>query len=261
MVEILFLCSMTEDDMAGVCLLLQLRYLKITSYANYGPYLVVPPEILNLRSLETLDLRNVADSHPTLPEEIAHLSSLRHLLLPPEVILPDDIGRMKSLRTLRIFDMFKNSVACINGLGELTNLRDLQVRFYNPLYDGDKNVALCSALQKLAGGNLKHLSIISDDPMDEHPKHYQLDCMQSLPGNLEKLYLEDRMPTIPNWIGQLGNLYDINLAGIERLNPQGIDILAKLPALLYLTMYIPICITETIVIRVGGGSGAAFPAL
>ncbi|KAF7066526.1 hypothetical protein CFC21_072497 [Triticum aestivum] len=256
--------SMTEDDMAGVCLLLHLRYLKIISYTIHGYDLVVPPEILNLWSLETLDLRDF-DGIPTLPEEIAHLSSLRHLLLPSNVVLPDDIGRMKSLHTIRSFDMCKNSVACINGLGELTNLRDLQLRFDDTLYDSDKgnNVALCSALQKLAGGNLKHLAIVSEDPCGNQslPRRHHLDCLHSLPGNLETLHLQDRMPTIPNWIGQLGNLYDINLEGIERLNPQGIDILAKLPALLYLKMYISICIAETIAIRGGSGSGAAFPSL
>uniref|UniRef100_A0A453L9Q9 NB-ARC domain-containing protein n=3 Tax=Aegilops tauschii TaxID=37682 RepID=A0A453L9Q9_AEGTS len=254
--------NMTVDDMAGVCLLLQLRYLKIISYADYGDDAVLlPPEILNLRFLETLDIADVGDA--TLPEEIAHLSSLRHLLLPSGIVLPDDIGRMKSLRTIRKFDMSQNSVACINGLGELTNLRDLQLSFYNPCYEGDKNVALCSALQELAGENLKHLAIVSEDVYGNQslPMYNQLKRLHSLPGNLETLHLEDRMPTIPNWIGQLGNLYDINLYGIERLNPQGIDILAKLPALLYLKMYIPIRIAETIVIRCGSGSGAAFPAL
>lgn len=160
--------------------------------------------------------------------------------------------------------MSKNSVACINGLGELTNLRDLQVRFFNLSYDVDKNVALCSVLQKLAGENIKYLAIVSDDSTDEYTTmHHQFDCVHSLQGNLETLHLEDCMPTIPNWTGQLGNLYDIDLAGIERLNPQGIDILAKLPALLYLKMYISICIYETIAIRggSGSGSGAAFPAL
>ncbi|KAM3276620.1 hypothetical protein ACQJBY_044810 [Aegilops geniculata] len=248
--------SMTVDDMAGVCLLHQLRYLKIEDLV------VVPHEILNLRSLETLDIANVHED--SLPEEIAHLSSLRHLLLPSEVGLPDDIGRMKSLRTIRKFDMSQNSVACINGLGELTNLRDLQLRFDDTLYDSDKgNVALCSALQKLAGENLKHLAIVSEDLDGDQslPMRHHLDCLHSLPGNLETLHLEDLMPTIPNWIGQLGNLYDINLDGIERLNPQGIDILAKLPALLYLKMYIPIYIAETIVIHGGNGSRAAFPAL
>ncbi|XP_048531051.1 disease resistance protein RGA5-like [Triticum urartu] len=255
-------CRMTLDDMVGVCLLLQLRYLKIAFDMLDDEFdLVVPPEILNLRSLETLDITDVQDA--TLTERIADLSSLRHLLLPLEVVLPDDIGRMKSLRTIRKFDMSKNSVACINGLGELTNLRDLQVRFDDTWNSDQKKVALCSALQKLAGENLKHLAIISEDVCGDQclPMCHQLNYLHSLTGNLETLRLEDRMPTIPNWIGQLGNLYDINLAGIERLNPQAIDILAKLPALLYLKMYILIFIAETIVIRGGSGSGTAFPAL
>lgn len=254
----------TVDDMARVCLLIQLRYLKNTFYMYCRNDLVIPPEILNLRSLETLDQIDVPGLYSALPEEIVHLSNLWHLLLPSGVVLPDDIGRMKSLRTIRKFDMSKNSVACINGLGELTNLRDLQVRFFNLSYDVDKNVALCSVLQKLAGENIKYLAIVSDDSTDEYTTmHHQFDCVHSLQGNLETLHLEDCMPTIPNWTGQLGNLYDIDLAGIERLNPQGIDILAKLPALLYLKMYISICIYETIAIRggSGSGSGAAFPAL
>lgn len=89
----------TVDDMARVCLLIQLRYLKNTFYMYCRNDLVIPPEILNLRSLETLDQIDVPGLYSALPEEIVHLSNLWHLLLPSGVVLPDDIGRMKSLRT------------------------------------------------------------------------------------------------------------------------------------------------------------------
>ena len=71
----------------------------------------------------------------SLPSDIVTLPRLSHLSYSNGLVLPDGIGKLKSLRTLRGAAFLESSVDNIKGLGELTNLRELEMfselRFYN----------------------------------------------------------------------------------------------------------------------------------
>jgi hypothetical protein len=58
-----------------------------------------------------------------LPSDTVHLSRLLHLIVPGGTILPDGIGIMRSLHTIRRFRL-GNSLDNIKSLSELTNLTD-----------------------------------------------------------------------------------------------------------------------------------------
>uniref|UniRef100_J3NC13 Uncharacterized protein n=1 Tax=Oryza brachyantha TaxID=4533 RepID=J3NC13_ORYBR len=63
----------------------------------------------------------------TIPSELTALSQLEHLCVPLCTVLPNGIGKLSSLRTLENFDLARNPVDNIKGLGELTNMSDLKL--------------------------------------------------------------------------------------------------------------------------------------
>jgi disease resistance protein RPM1 len=63
----------------------------------------------------------------TIPSDVPHLKSLRHLNIPIDVKLPDGIGKMMTLRALGFFNVAENSIDNIRDPGELTNLMDLDL--------------------------------------------------------------------------------------------------------------------------------------
>jgi disease resistance protein RPM1 len=104
-------------DLTGISSLFLLRYLKV--FGNMKVEL--PSQIGKLQQLETLDL---GGSDSKLPSDIANLPLLLHLIIPEGIVFPDGIGRLRLVRTLGEFDLEKNSVENIKGLGEMTSLRD-----------------------------------------------------------------------------------------------------------------------------------------
>ncbi|CAL4903839.1 unnamed protein product [Urochloa decumbens] len=109
-------------DLTGLCGLFLLRYLKVSSNSS----LDLPHELWGLEYLETLVL-NVEKGTISVPSDVAHLCRLLHLIVPSGVSFADRIVSFKSLRTLGAFDVSTSSMDSIMSLGELTNLRDLQI--------------------------------------------------------------------------------------------------------------------------------------
>lgn len=79
-----------------------------------------------MKHLETLEIDYYSIS--SVPADIVDLPLLSHLILPWDVMLPDGIGRAKSLRTLNCFRVPKDSSEHSKGLGELTNLTELRLK-------------------------------------------------------------------------------------------------------------------------------------
>ncbi|KAJ1266814.1 hypothetical protein BS78_07G007400 [Paspalum vaginatum] len=157
-------------DLAGITHLPLLRYLKVEC-KNWFPdeseqRIVLPSQIRSLKHLETLELPDT--SVFTIPSDMVELPRLSHLVLPSGMRLPDDIGKMKSLRTWNCYSLHKNSPENTRALGELTNLTILKLNCRKAYWetkltrldDADTPEvtwmpALIYSLEKL--GNLKEL--------------------------------------------------------------------------------------------------------
>ncbi|XP_066323701.1 disease resistance protein RGA5-like [Miscanthus floridulus] len=116
-------------DLTCVSQLSQLRYLKVASEAWYLSgqecLVVLPNQVRRMHRLETLEIDLDVLSIPT---DIVHLPCLSHFIVRGLKTLPDGIGKVKSLRTLRRFRLpADSSDETIEGLGELTNLEELEL--------------------------------------------------------------------------------------------------------------------------------------
>ena len=222
-------------DLTGMCHLFLLRYLKVV--AAYGE-IVLPRKIQRLEQLETLELRTYEYSVVQVPSDIVHLRQLLHLIVPIGISLPSRIGSMKSLRTLRGFDLGMNSVENIRDLGGLTNLKDLEIcRVYRKQLDETEAAKLMNilrfSLEKLC--NLRYLCMESYLPSACSDA---LGSLSASPRLLRRLHLRGCMLSrVPEWIHELHNLYDLAL-GVKELLDDGVGIIAQLHSLIHLHLYI-----------------------
>ncbi|XP_020165042.1 disease resistance protein RGA5 [Aegilops tauschii subsp. strangulata] len=189
-------------DLTGISHLFQLRYLKIKT-----------------------------DGKIQVPSGVVHLGRLQHLIVPRRTILPNGIGNMKSLCTLQEFDVGLNSIDNIRDLGDLINLRDLRICGHlskmDELHDMERRQrldVLTRSLEKLC--DLRYLH------MDYNIKvSYVLSSLF-----LRRLHMLCPFPKVPNAIGELHNLFDLDLT-IEVLEDD-IAILAQLQSLNRLKLHI-----------------------
>jgi disease resistance protein RPM1 len=134
-------------DITGISSLFLLRYLKVA-----GNILVkLPSQIGKLQQLQTL---HIGDRVSKVPSDIASLPLLLHLNVCTARVFPDGIGRLRLLRTLRSFVLSKNSVENIEGLGEMTSLRDFEFRWMeeDDLVEGARRMdVLRSSLERISG--------------------------------------------------------------------------------------------------------------
>jgi hypothetical protein len=149
----------------------------------------------------------------------------------------------------------KNSVENIEGLGEMTSLRDFEFQWTgDDLVEGARRMdVLRSSLERISGslrvlkswglGDLDGWSTFSPPPI--HLREMQMWCCT--------------FSTIPEWFGQLRNLQslDIYVRGAG-LKDDGVAILAGLPSLVFVHLTSREPQEERVHIP---GSGMAFPAL
>lgn len=238
-------------NLSGISQLLQLRYFKISC----DNIVELPGQMRGLQFLETLEINARISS---VPLDIVHLPSLLHLRLRDEKILPDGIGRIRSLRTLEYFDLSSNCEDSVRSLGELTNLQDLHLMCSMTSSDEHLKrnlVALACSLGKL--GNLKSLTLtpgtlstavlFDGSNIVVFPPIF-LRTLELLPS----ICIFSRLPV---WIGHLHNLCTLKVL-VRELLMKDIDMLTGLPALTILSLYVRKPSTEVIVFN-----RAAFPVL
>uniref|UniRef100_A0A0A9FI80 C3H1-type domain-containing protein n=1 Tax=Arundo donax TaxID=35708 RepID=A0A0A9FI80_ARUDO len=242
----------TRFNLCGIHRLFQLRYLKVT--CNF--YLQLPTHMEGLYLLETLELNAKGTS---LPADIVHLQNLLHLHLPAETTLPDEMGRMRSLRTLQGFDLSRNAEDKVKSLEELTNLHELQLICTTASSDSvDRNLnVLCSILGSLC--NLKSLTLVRGISVTSNSVSIiDSSSMISPPVSLERLELHRAtciFPRLPRWLVQLGRICILKIGVVEILK-NDMDSLGELPALTVLSLNVRRPIVDRIVF-----SSGAFPAL
>lgn len=245
-------------DLTGICGLFLLRYVKIA--CDYNTSLQLPSQIGELRQLETFDLQ--WSPLVSIPPDIVGLPRLSHLAVPKCTLLPDGIGSLKSLRTLHGFDVSENSIDNVKCLGELNNMRDLDLYWSRTetLEEAENRMdALRSSLERLShSSNLKSLVLqnLSSTPL------VGWSTLSPPPRRLQKLDLFGCVfPRIPKWISQLSDLYRLVLR-VEKVvsskDDGDVDILARLASLIHLELQIEKCPEEMVIIT---GSGTAFQTL
>ncbi|XP_062199141.1 uncharacterized protein LOC133901703 [Phragmites australis] len=256
LVRVLILHIWTDQDtrsidLAKICELFQLRYLKIECNMTVE----LPTKILGLQYLITLEI----DARVTaVPSDIVRLQSLWHLRLPSEADLPNGIGCMTSLRSLGYFNLSTSSRENVLDLGKLTKLRDLHITCCtDPANRLVTNMELlasilggCSSLKSLVldGGASSSMCISCDDG---------LGSMSTPPAILERLELSWNcmFSSLPRWIGKLNNLCILKIA-LGKLSRDDINILKGLDALTALSLYVWTAPAERIVFHKEG-----FPVL
>jgi hypothetical protein len=237
-------------DIGGMCHLFQLRYLKIEAHGE----IVLSSKFRGLQQLETLEINSYGHK-VQVPSDIVHLRHLLHLIIHVGTILPDGIGNMKSLISLGRFDFGINSLDTIKGIGELTNLKDLQIccadqseLIYSldgsismeKMFDGmeaRRTDALRSSIGKLC--NLKYLSVVPPGVCSDISElHDVLSSVSPSPSHLQRLrLLYCWLPRVPKWIRDLHNLSYLDLA-IQEVLQDDVGILSQLPSLIDLYLHI-----------------------
>nr|AVR54599.1 PM21 [Dasypyrum villosum] len=208
-------------DLTAIGQLFQLRYLKVSASCRIN----FPTEFRKLVHLETLEVPGISGS---IPSDIVCLTRLSRLILPCLTCLPQGIANIKSLRALHCTQNI--SLEDINGLGELTSLREL--RLSTKVVAGEID-ALVSLIGKLH--DLKYLAVHA-----ESSKHH-CDPIYSLsnpPLHIEELNLFGcTLERVPTWIGDLHFLRILTLC-VDNLSNDEVHVVGKLPCLVHLDIWV-----------------------
>lgn len=179
--------------------------------------------------LETFDIDGSC-----IPMDIFLLPHLLHLHVPFVKRLPEGIGKMTSLQYLRGFDMRHTSFDSIKGLGELTDLSTLVLKTGLSEHVDVLNYSL---------GKLCNLELLQISSSDDSWIPDAL-TLSPPPSNLASIFMR-KSSHVPNWIGELHNLQTLDLT-VEKLDKDGVGILAGLPALIDLNLTFDRALEDTI---------------
>lgn len=209
-------------NMKDICCMLLLKYLglKETRVSE------LPQKIESLQHLETLDIRKTRVRE--LPKEAVRLRKLVNLLVGDSDIhqglkLPEGSRDLKLLKVLRTIDLREHSSNILNDLGELEELRELElVLSYDGPSNNKQNNDIVSFLKKC--NNLQSLIVYGEFDC----------CMDTLPASylslLQKLRVSRRFVKVPLWIAELFFLVQLDIR-VCKLDGADLDILRELPSL------------------------------
>lgn len=233
----------TTVDLTAISHLFLLRYLKVSSYFSV---VALPAEIQGLVHLQTLMVH--CEATQSFPSDISCLVNLFHLELAMHVGLPEGIKKMKSLCTLRCWDMSKSSLEDIKGLCELSNLKELDLTLnVRECFTLEQEDALVSSIGMLR--DLKSLRINWGSGCSEPDS--QLDYLHSPPPRLEELVMPYwKFRRVPKWIGELCCLRILNLC-VLRLSSDEVRVLGELPTLVCVSLHVLDVSQDKVVVGMG----------
>nr|AVR54622.1 PM21 [Dasypyrum villosum] len=211
----------TIVDLTAIGQLFQLRYLMVSALCRIN----FPTEFRKLVHLETLEVPGISGS---IPSDIVCLPRLSRLILPCLTCLPQGIANIKSLRALYCTQNI--SLEDINGLGELTSLREL--RLSTKMVAGEVD-ALVSLIGKLH--DLKYLAVSV-----ESSKHHcgPIYSLSNPPLHIEELNLFGwTLKRVPTWIGGL-HFLRILVLWVDNLSNDEVHVVGKLPCLAHLDLWV-----------------------
>uniref|UniRef100_K4A0R2 AAA+ ATPase domain-containing protein n=1 Tax=Setaria italica TaxID=4555 RepID=K4A0R2_SETIT len=180
--------ALTNFHLANVEVLLQLRYLNISGTGVSE----LPAGIGQVQNLETLDIR--CTQVEKLPSTIVQLEKLARLFVSRKVKFPTEgFSKMKALEQLTCFSIHGQSLGFLKELGQLTNLRTLNIVDY----EGSRWGIFTSSLQALCSHKLLDVSIYTTEwtpiPMDS-----SFPALQSL-----RTFVISTIISLPSWMGLL----------------------------------------------------------
>ncbi|CAL4888553.1 unnamed protein product [Urochloa decumbens] len=210
--------------------LTRLKHLRI---ANNHIFWVwnLPEEIQKLQHLETLDVEDSGIQE--LPASIVRLQKLVRLFVPPKLKLPDGIRNLQALEELSTIDLSRQSAKSIQGLGDRTNLRILRINNSAQVCDMEAQRKECiSSFSKLLT-SLESLYVHAD-----HDFTLVLMAHCGITPPVRRLVLfRSMLSTIPSQISSLVNLIRLRIS-VREVSSEGIKVLASLPMLLSLTVWL-----------------------
>jgi len=165
---------------------------------------------------------------------------LVHLAVDSEFILPDDIGGMQALQVLEGIDVFRHSTKFCQQLGQLTNLRKLQLELWS--FSAGENFQeqikeLVSSIRKLGNAKLYSLQTDGDEvPMEEFSFHLDESWFDARCGLRELVMKAPILLRVPRSMNSFSNVHKLWLHLFE-IQQADIDILGNLPALQELTLF------------------------
>ncbi|XP_037455261.1 disease resistance protein Pik-2-like isoform X2 [Triticum dicoccoides] len=206
-----------DHHLENIVRLMQLRYLNLQ-----GTKISELPE--QIGSLGCLEILNLRFNHVReLPASIVKLEKLSHLLVDDYVKFPDGVAKMQALETLEDVRASIQPFDFLCGLGQLKNLRRLQLDLI--VVWEDCNKAIASSLCKLGTQNLRSLTIYKGSSLLHEPLYLPM---------LEKLMTWfSVVPEVPKWVSSLRNLQLLRLE-VDVVKQDDICILGALPTLLIL---------------------------
>nr|UBY07104.1 NBS-LRR disease resistance protein [Dasypyrum villosum] len=220
----------TTIDLTAIGHLFLLRYLKVSASTVV---VALPAEIQGLIHLETLEL--CCEPMQSFPSDVSCLANLFHLRLPSSIALPEGINNMKSIRTLNCGNMSESSLEDIKGLGELTNLKGLNLSTsYNKFLMLEQEDALVSSIGRLR--DLKRLSLCFSRGCCGPDS--QLESLTDPPTRLEELYLlKLEFIRVPKWIDELRCLRILRLR-VLHMSSDEFRVLGELPSLVDVRVHV-----------------------
>ncbi|PUZ44269.1 hypothetical protein GQ55_8G076700 [Panicum hallii var. hallii] len=190
----------------------------------------LPEDLDKLQHLETLDISNT--NIRTLPASIIQLQRLVRLNVGSWVQLPDGIGNLQALEELSTIGLRFQSVKFIQGLSDLTNLKVLAIVWmYATEVEGHEKACI-SSLTKLFT-RLRQFSVEG-----RHDATFSfISLCVGTPPPLQRLVVGN-LSAVPHQISSLLNLTHLRIGLWDEVSQEGINILASLPILVSLTVFL-----------------------
>ncbi|CAN6199695.1 unnamed protein product [Urochloa humidicola] len=227
-------------DLKNVCRLFQLEYLSL----RRTHIMELPTQIGNLQKLQTLDIRETGVK--LLPPGITSLPRLANLLggrrfynhngLWPisefwGLHVPNKLGNLDALETLAQVEITEYTSHSIIELGKLSRLRKLGVMMF--VDDDNSWASLISILENLS---ITLCSLLLWRPYGIM-NFDSLDSLSRPPMFMRSINFRGQLRKLPKWFPFLSNLTELTLRATELSAKEDLEVLARLPSLLYLRLH------------------------